>query len=259
MPGRRRVAGAARPGRAARSAARPAGTTISRAWSRRYSRRSVATWSLRLRPACSLPPSAPSRSSRPRSSAVWMSSSAARRPERAVAAAPARARRARRASRSSSSSVEQPGPVQHPGVRARGEQVVAAPAASRTGRSPRAGPAPRRGRLEPAAPEPRRHPARRSAMLALAAVSRRRGGAHGSLGALAGPTRRSRTAAILLGRPHSSTKPLASGLVEGVAGVVGGELVVVQRGRAAPAGDHRPAAVQPQPDLAGDVPLTPRR
>ncbi len=50
--------------------------TTSRAWSRRYSRRSVATWSLRLRPARSLPPSEPSRSSSPRSSAVCTSSSA---------------------------------------------------------------------------------------------------------------------------------------------------------------------------------------
>ena len=50
--------------------------TTSRAWSRRYRRRSVATWSLRLRPARSLPPSEPSRSSSPRSSAVCTSSSA---------------------------------------------------------------------------------------------------------------------------------------------------------------------------------------
>lgn len=50
--------------------------TTWRAWSRRYRRRSVATWSLRLRPARSLPPSAPRRSSRPRSSAVCTSSSA---------------------------------------------------------------------------------------------------------------------------------------------------------------------------------------
>src|SRR5579859_8195497 len=49
---------------------------MSRTWSRRYSRRSVATWSFRLRPARSLPPSAPSRSSSPRSSAVCTSSSA---------------------------------------------------------------------------------------------------------------------------------------------------------------------------------------
>ncbi len=48
-----------------------------RAWSRRYIRNSVATWSLRDRPARSLPPrSGPSRSSSPRSSAVCTSSSA---------------------------------------------------------------------------------------------------------------------------------------------------------------------------------------
>src|SRR5215469_8845394 len=46
------------------------------AWSRRYRRRSVATWSLRDRPARSLPPREPMRSSSPRSSAVCTSSSA---------------------------------------------------------------------------------------------------------------------------------------------------------------------------------------
>ncbi len=44
-----------------------------RAWS--YSRRSVATWSLRLRPVCSLAPAAPASSVTRRSTAVWMSSS----------------------------------------------------------------------------------------------------------------------------------------------------------------------------------------
>ena len=57
-----------------RSAIRP---PMIRAWSRRYIRKSVATWSLRDRPARSLPPrSGPSRSSRPRSRAVCTSSSA---------------------------------------------------------------------------------------------------------------------------------------------------------------------------------------
>ena len=67
--------GAARPARSARSAssATPGGDL--RAASRRYSRRSVATWSLRLRPARSLPPRVPTRSSRPRSRAVCTSSS----------------------------------------------------------------------------------------------------------------------------------------------------------------------------------------
>ena len=47
-----------------------------RAWSRRYILNSVATWSLRDRPARNRPASsAPSRSMRPRSSAVWTSSS----------------------------------------------------------------------------------------------------------------------------------------------------------------------------------------
>ena len=47
-----------------------------RACSRRYIRKSVATWSLRERPARRRPPrSVPTRSMRPRSSAVWTSSS----------------------------------------------------------------------------------------------------------------------------------------------------------------------------------------
>ena len=51
---------------------------IVRASSRRYIRKRVATWSLRERPARSQPPmSAPARSMRPRSSAVWTSSSLA--------------------------------------------------------------------------------------------------------------------------------------------------------------------------------------
>ena len=56
----------ARPARAAR-AARP----------RTNSARSVATWSLRERPVCSLPPSGPTSSVSRRSTAMWMSSSSA--------------------------------------------------------------------------------------------------------------------------------------------------------------------------------------
>ncbi len=57
-----------------RSATRP---PMIRAWSRRYMRKRAAIWSLRDRPARSLPPSSgPSRSSRPRSRAVCTSSSA---------------------------------------------------------------------------------------------------------------------------------------------------------------------------------------
>ena len=48
---------------------------------------------------------------------------------------------------------------------------------------------------------------------------------------------------------------LGQGLVEGVAGVVGGHAEVVQAGLGAPAGDDGPAAVQGEPHLAGDVPL----
>ena len=46
---------------------------------------------------------------------------------------------------------------------------------------------------------------------------------------------------------------LGQRLVEGVAGVVGGHAEVVEAGLGAPAGDHRAAAVQGQPHLAGDV------
>src|ERR1700736_5609968 len=42
-----------------------------------YRRRSVATWSFRLRPVCSLPPAGPASSMSRRSTAVWMSSSPA--------------------------------------------------------------------------------------------------------------------------------------------------------------------------------------
>ena len=43
--------------------------------SRTQSRRSVATWSLRLRPVCSLRPTSPRRSISARSMCMWMSSS----------------------------------------------------------------------------------------------------------------------------------------------------------------------------------------
>ncbi len=71
-----------------------------------HSRRSVATWSLRLRPVCSLAPAGPASSVTRRSTAVWMSSSVGDELERRRS--PARARRAssaRERSRRASSSV----------------------------------------------------------------------------------------------------------------------------------------------------------
>ena len=71
------VRGAPRRAPPARPGARAIRPPMMRAWSRRYIRKSVATWSFRDRPARSLPPrSGPRRSRRPRSRAVWTSSSA---------------------------------------------------------------------------------------------------------------------------------------------------------------------------------------
>ena len=52
--------------------------------SRTQSRRSVETWSLRLRAVCSLRPTSPSRSIRARSMCMWMSSSSMRNAKRAL-------------------------------------------------------------------------------------------------------------------------------------------------------------------------------
>ena len=178
-----------------------------RAASRRYSRRSVATWSLRLRPARSLPPRAPSRSSRPRSSAVCTSSSSTvGRNEPAATAA----------SRSSSAAdhpaqlgvVEQPGAVQHPGVRPRGRRSYGASRQSKCTLTESRGERLARPAAEPAAPQPRRC----RAGVAHASIFLRHGRSvpRGSPRPAMPPSRWSRRAAILLGRPHSSTKPLAS-------------------------------------------------
>ena len=121
--------------------------------------------------------------------------------------------------------VQQPGLVQHPGVRAGGEQVVRRqpPVELDAHRQP----GQRLGRpgLEPAAPQPDRRAGSWSAtallslsdaMLTVASASHASATAAGDRTA-AGPAQlarpaacRSRSAAILLGRPHSSTKPLAS-------------------------------------------------
>src|SRR3954451_23803754 len=55
------------------------------------------------------------------------------------------------------------------------------------------------------------------------------------------------------GHPPQLDEALRQRLVELVVGVVRRQVVVVQRRRAAPAGDDRTPAVQRHPDLAGDV------
>jgi hypothetical protein len=57
----------------------------------------------------------------------------------------------------------------------------------------------------------------------------------------------------LAGQAPELDEALGLRLVEGIALVVGGEVEVVQRLLAAPAVDDRAAAVQVDPDLAGDV------
>ena len=233
--GRRRRRRGARPGRAARAAdGRRRATSAARG--------RAGTAAGRWRPgrcgcgrraACRR--AAPSRSIRPRSSAVCTSSSSASARSDPAATSAVELVERRRASRPSSSSVEQAGPVQHPGVGPGCRPGRRAPAASRSGPRPTAPPAPSDGPAgEPAAPQPR--------VGARVRRSARRASAAGRA-----------CAAILLGRPHSSTKPLARRLVEGVARVVGRQVEVVQRRLAAPAGHHGPAAVQRHPDVAGHV------
>ena len=86
--------GAGPPGRRARRRRPGRARTTWRACSRRYIRNSVAIWSLRERPARSRPPtSAPTRSMRPRSSAVCTSSSpSAGRNAPAATSSPSRSR-----------------------------------------------------------------------------------------------------------------------------------------------------------------------
>ena len=208
-----------------------------RAWSRRYSRRSVATWSLRERPARSLPPSgaepleqrrARARCARPRRPA------SGRTPRCATSASRSSSAPSIAASSSSSSS---PARCSTRACARDAAQVVRRQPPVEVHRQRQ-----RRQRLggsgrEPAAPQPgcrRPIPLPRSARVT-------------------GPPRRSRRAAIRLGRPHSCDEALGQRLVEGVAGVVGGQAEVVQRLLAAPARDDRPAAVQRHPDVAGDV------
>ena len=67
--------GGARPARPASPSARAAATRASSAWARTSIATSVATWSLRERAVCSLPPTGPASSVSRRSIAMWTSSS----------------------------------------------------------------------------------------------------------------------------------------------------------------------------------------
>ena len=168
-PGRRRVDDA----RSAWSSSafcelgdQPAGER--RAWSRRYSRRSVATWSLRLRPARSLPPSGAEPLEQPaleRGVHVLVGAVGRNAPAthvgREVVQRPRASGRARR--RSSS-----PARCSTRGVRPRGRRGRTAPAASRSGRDRTARPAVRPDRPANRPPHSRvgcagSHVARRSA------------------------------------------------------------------------------------------------
>src|SRR5690606_6254532 len=57
------------------------------------------------------------------------------------------------------------------------------------------------------------------------------------------------------GHPVDLDEALGVRLVEGVAGVVGGEVEVIEARVAAPPGDDGPAAVEQEADVAGDVAL----
>src|SRR6266545_1978171 len=198
---------------ASTSSTRRAATPRTR--SRRYSRRSVATWSLRDRPARSLPPSAPTRSSRPRSRAVCTSSSSTlgrNSPDARDAA------RSYGASRQSNCTLMLSRASASAGVPAN------RPPHSRVGVL---GPSGRPG----------------DPLVRLVC----------SLTALpyAGVPGRGETA----GQAPQLDETLGQGLVERVTGVVGGQPEVVQARRRPPPGHHGAAAVQGQPYLTGDMPL----
>ena len=128
--------------------------------------------------------------------------------------------------------VEQPGPVQHAGVRPRRGEVVRRQPPVEVHRHATARPARRPGRPRTGRPT--------------AAASRARS-VHVSPSA-----GRGRAASRLRQAPQLH-EALGQRLVEGVAGVVGGQVEVVQRLLAAAAVDRRPPAVQHHPDVAGDV------
>src|SRR5581483_8099255 len=198
-----------------------------RAWSRRYIRPSVAIWSLRERPARSLPPSSgPSRSSRPRSSAVCTSSSATV-PVKAPDSTSASSRSSPSSIRVSSSSVSSPALCS---TRAWAREPAMSYGASRQSKCTDA---------ESAAsasdgPSAKRPPHSRVSFAMRSALEV----------TLGGDLRR---------HAVDVDEALGRGLVEGVAGVVRGQVEVVERLPRPPSGDDGPAAVQGHPDVAGDV------
>ena len=178
---------------------------------------SSATWSLRLRPVCSLAPVAPAISVTRRSIAVWMSSSVGANANVALDELLLDARE-RGGDHLALLLVEQADAFEHVHVRARSREVVARePAVVRQAdreREQLVGGA----FAEP--PGPERLPG------CFASVRL------GSLTAAPGPWRRDHVCAD---RPHSRTKPFGVLVAERVLGVVGREVVVVETARRAPA------------------------
>src|SRR5713226_3049112 len=231
---------------------------ISRAWSRKYSRRSVAIWSLRLRPARSLPPSAPTRSSSPRSRAVCTSSSPA--VGRKLPARHACPRSSSAASRRViSMSVSSPALCS--------TRACALDASRSYGASRQSNWTLTDSRVSASAgPDSNRPPqslieapgliAEPASLSATALPPRAWSWLIGSAGSIPGLAGRPavRAGRDLAGQAPELDEAPGQVLVEDVTGVIGGQPVVVQPGRAAAAGDHCPAAVQAEPDVAGDMP-----
>ena len=211
---------------------------------RRHHRRSaVATWSLRLRPVCSLAPTSPTSSVTRRSMAVWMSSSPGAKTK--LARGELLLHHVERLHQGGHLAVgEDARLAQALDVRARAGQVV-------VGQHP----------VEGQADGERRHGvghARRDATLPQRQCSPLTSPACPGADRLAARLR----ARPLAGRPRGdpeapqADEPLGVGVAEGVRRIVGGQVVVVERDRAAPphhgAGARRGEA---QPHLAGHVAL----
>ena len=177
-----------------------------RARARVNSRSAVATWSFRLRPVWSLAPLSGASSVTRRSIAVWMSSSVSE--IREAAARQLRGRPRCRASTSESDSVggEDARPQQAVNVGDRAPHVAGCEPLVERQAGGEGHQGLRRGGAHPAAPK--RHSAP--------------------------PWRADQ---VWMPRPNRRTKPFGVLVTEGVGGVVGGEVVDVEPGRAAPADD----------------------
>ena len=181
-----------------------------------HRRRSVATWSLRLRPVWSLAPTSPASSVTRRSTAVWTSSSPGSEGEVAPARAPRPPGRGRSSSTATSSSVEDAGLAQALDVGPGPGQVVGGQRPVEVDADGELGHLVGHAVAQPALPQghwPRRP-------------------GHG---------RRDppwRAAQVATPSPHSRTNPSASWWRKVSRGVVGGQPVVVEGDRAAPPG-HR--------------------